>query len=254
MKMYVFASGSKGNASLIYNDKTSILIDDGLSLSSLESNLKDVDKNIKDIDAILITHNHSDHISGLKFLKNKKIYCLSNIYNDLFPKLKENTIIPFNLEDKLQIGDFNIEILKTYHDALDSCGFLINENYTSLVYITDTGKLTKKILNKIKNKNYYFIESNHDIKMLLESKRPKFLIDRIKSNHGHLSNEQCGTYLSKIIGDKTCKICLAHLSQDCNNEELALNAVLSILENNNFANYKDKIMCARQFEGRFFIC
>jgi len=242
--MHVIGSGSKGNASIIYNKDTTILVDMGLSKERLVLGLNEIGRGIKDIDAFLITHNHSDHVSGARFVPVGKRYAREGTI-----LLNEGNIIELN--KKYTFISIEVEVLETSHDAIGFCGFLFKDLDTSetLLYMTDTGIIPSSSLEKMKNCDYYFIESNHDVFMLLNSGRPKILIDRILSDHGHLSNEQCGDYLSYIIGDKTKAIMLAHLSEECNEPKVALETVKTVLENEGLILNGIKFSCASQWES-----
>ena len=137
-----------------------------------------------------------------------------------------------------------IELIKTSHDTNDSRGFILTENDKSVVYVTDTGYLNQKYFNKLKNKNVYLFESNHDVEMLINGKYPKWLKDRVVGPYGHLSNKDSSIYLSKIIGNDTKKIILMHLSKENNTPELALNTIYEIFDEYN-VNF-DNIVCAEQ--------
>ncbi|MBP5694230.1 MAG: hypothetical protein J6X03_02095 [Bacilli bacterium] len=138
--------------------------------------------------------------------------------------------------------------LKTSHDAINPCGFLIENDGEKLIYMTDTGTIPKKSLKYMVNADYYFIESNHDLDMLNNSGRPRFLINRIAGSYGHLSNEDSAYYMSGLVGPKTKKIILAHLSEECNTEELALKTYKYIFELRK-VNYDIDIVCAKQRES-----
>ncbi len=232
MKITILGSGSKGNSTLIEIENIKILIDVGFSYRVLKEKLNSINVNPSDINYILITHDHSDHIFGLStFLKIYKpiVYMSPKIaeiyFNEDYDSLKY-------FEPKFKINDINITLIPTSHDATDSDGFLIEYKGVSLVYITDTGYIPSRLLNEIKNKNYYIIESNHDIDMLINGSYPPYLQKRILGDSGHLSNDLCGVYLSKIIGNKTKKIILAHLSEENNSASIALNTVNDKLKDN----------------------
>ena len=125
-----------------------------------------------------------------------------------------------------------IKIIPTSHDALTSNGYLIENNNESLVYITDTGYINQRHLVYLKDKTYYILESNHDTERLIKGPYPEYLQRRILSDKGHLSNELCAGYLSRLIGPNTKKVVLAHLSETNNTEELALNANFKVLKEN----------------------
>ena len=243
MKITVLGSGSKGNSTLLEFENTKILIDVGFSFRTIKSKLEMVNVHPEDIEYILITHDHGDHIFGLSnFLKvcSPTVYMSEKIvekyFNEKYDKVKY-------LKEEFKIGDINISMIPTSHDATDSTGFVIEDKKDSLVYITDTGYIPTRLLNKIKNKNYYFMESNHDIDMLINGSYPPYLQKRILGDSGHLSNDLCGVYLSKIIGPDTKKIVLAHLSEENNSYSIALKTVKGILseEQNSI-----DIVCATQ--------
>lgn len=242
MKMHVIASGSKGNASVIYNERCAILIDDGISLKRLNEGLHEINKTLNDINFVLVTHDHSDHIAGLKYILNKEIYCLLGVY-----KTKAKRYI--ELFEEYDFKDFKVTPIMTSHDATASCGFIFSEGEESLVYLTDSGMIPESTLKKINNADYYFIESNHDLEMLYNSDRPQILKDRIHGDFGHLSNEQCGEYLSMLIGPNTKKICLAHLSEECNSPEIARNTVSNIINNMGISFDFNNLICAKQYES-----
>jgi phosphoribosyl 1,2-cyclic phosphodiesterase len=230
MKVVILASGSKGNSTYIEDNDTKLLIDIGVPLNYVEEKLKAIEVNPKDINCILITHTHSDHISGLKSFVSK--YDTSVLIS---PKMEPNinnisskiNIIYFKKE--MDINGTQIKIIKNSHDS-ESYGFIINEK---LVYITDTGYLNSKHFPLISNKYMYIIESNHDIEMLMNGKYPHYLKHRILSDKGHLSNEACSKYLSELIGDNTKYIVLAHLSEENNTPEKALEELNNKIKDEN---------------------
>ena len=136
-----------------------------------------------------------------------------------------------------------IELIHTSHDAPYSVGFIISQEDKSIVYVTDTGYINRKYLNKMVNKDIYVIESNHDEVMLMDGPYPRFLKERVISDTGHLSNKTTAKYLKKIIGDKTKYVLLAHLSEKNNTEEKAIEAMI----NEEIDKYA-KILIATQYE------
>jgi len=229
MKIVVLASGSKGNSTYIEHKNTKILIDLGVSSTYVESKLRNINVDPKDINLILITHTHSDHILGLKnFVKkyDTTVLISPNMEEQLKDNIKKTNIIHFKKE--MDLGDISIKILKNSHD-FESYGFVINDR---LVYITDTGYINTKHFKLIENKEVYIMESNHDVEMLMNGKYPHYLKQRILSDKGHLSNEACSYYLSKVIGNNTKYIILAHLSEENNAEEKALEELNNKVINN----------------------
>jgi len=223
MKIQTIASGSKGNCAIIICDNTKIIIDMGISFITLKRSLEENSFSFKDFSGILITHNHSDHVNGLKSLINKtklNAYITKEMYESIKDNIpKERCIF---IDEEFNINDVKIELIHTSHDAPVSFGFIITYNDKSMVYITDTGYINRKILNKIVNKDLYLIESNHDEVMLMDGPYPRFLKERVISDRGHLSNKTTAKYLTKIIGDNTKYVILAHLSETNNTPEKAL--------------------------------
>ena len=230
MKAIIIGSGSKGNSTLLITDSKKILIDVGFSYPKIKMILEKYNYKPSDIDFIILTHEHKDHITGLASLikKEKKlVYIPKGMYKVINKVVDADYIIPVT-DEKFQVDDLTIKLLPTSHDAIDPVGYLI-EDTESLVYMTDTGYISKKNLNIMKNKNYYILESNHDPKMLMDGPYPYILKQRVVSDTGHLSNEMTGKYLKDLIGDNTRKVILAHLSETNNIEELALKTVKDIV-------------------------
>ena len=232
MRVIILGSGSKGNSTLLIGNNKKILIDVGFSYPKMLMNLNAYNVKPSDIDAILITHTHKDHIAGLStFIKknNTLVYTNNKMLPELLKLISEDYIKI--MDDEYSIGEFNIETIHTSHDAPGSVGFIINNDNSNVVYVTDTGYINKKYLDKLVNKNTYIFESNHDINMLMTGPYPYILKQRVLSDKGHLSNELSGNYLKEIIGDKTKRVILAHLSEINNTPEIALKTVKSIINN-----------------------
>lgn len=245
MRVKVLSSGSSGNTTYIEYENTKILIDIGNSCKYVADKLKEMRSEPDKIDAILITHTHVDHIKGLKvFAKkyNPVIYATKGILNEL------DYIDNYYLIDKneLTIGDIHVDVLKTSHDAPDSVGYIINGSDKSLAYITDTGYINEKYFPKLKNKDLYIMESNHDIEMLNNGPYPFKLRQRILGDKGHLSNYDSARYLSTFMGNKTKHIILAHLSEKNNTEKLAYEALVKRLKDE--GNLGPEIIIAKQNE------
>ena len=235
MKIITLASGSKGN--------TRFLIDIGITYRHLLERLEEIGKSIDDIDALLITHTHSDHIKGLKvFVKhnNVPVYIREEMYKELKEILPKEKVELYS--DKMHLKNVTIDLVHTSHDAPGSVGFLINN---SLVYITDTGYINEKYYDLLSNREIYYIESNHDEQMLLTGPYPHYLKQRILSDKGHLSNGATANYLEKFIGSNTKYIILAHISETNNTKELALETTKEALAK---TAYSPKIVVASQEE------
>lgn len=245
MRVKVLSSGSSGNTTYIEYENTKILIDIGNSCKYVADKLKEMRSEPDKIDAILITHTHVDHIKGLKVFSKKYnpvIYATKGILNEL------DYIDNYYLIDKneLTIGDIHVDVIKTSHDAPDSVGYIINGSDKSLAYITDTGYINEKYFPKLKNKDLYIMESNHDIEMLNNGPYPFKLRQRILGDKGHLSNYDSARYLSTFMGNKTKHIILAHLSEKNNTEKLAYEALVKRLKDE--GNLGPEIIIAKQNE------
>ena len=246
MKIKVLASGSKGNCSLIETASTRFLIDIGITYQRLKKELAKMNLNLNDIDAILLTHAHNDHTSGLKVLLKHttfKIYTNKDIIKELTLDIDKERIELY--DSIMHLNNTELTIFKTSHDAKGSVGFLITDDKSSLVYITDTGYLNRKYFPLLTNKNIYYIESNHDEKMLMDGPYPYYLKQRILSDEGHLSNDRTAKYLKKLVGDATKYIILAHLSEHNNKEEIAYNTSREALKDREDI----KIVVAKQNEA-----
>ena len=230
MIVYNLSSGSKGNCTFVQTKKHKILIDIGNSCLYVEKKLREIGVEPDDIDLVLITHAHVDHVSGVRvFCKkhNPEIYISDKI-------IKEANIDKhlLNRLDMLErIEDIKITELELSHDVEDIKGYIIEEGSSSMVYITDTGYINEKYFKKLKNRNIYVFESNHDVEMLMNNEKyPHTTKIRILSDKGHLSNKDSSYYLSKLIGDDTKVILLSHLSEQNNKEELAINTLIETLK------------------------
>ena len=226
MEFHVLASGSKGNATFIYDQQCGILIDCGITRKQLLFKLNQLGFHEEDITYVFLTHDHYDHNKNIHIFDQDKIYTAKKNMPDLD---EYHTLIPYTHR---QFDVFDVLTLKTSHDASDPIGFVISTDET-LLYMTDTGYVSQKNRKYMNNLNYYIIESNHDIQMLMNTKRPMFLKNRILNDVGHLNNEYSARLMSEMIGDKTKEIILAHLSQEANTAEKALETYYSIFDEQN---------------------
>jgi phosphoribosyl 1,2-cyclic phosphodiesterase len=239
MKIVVIQSGSKGNATLVIDQGRVLLIDMGVGLRVLKEALEKENLNMMSINAMLLTHEHWDHTTGIRYLPPLPIYCTKETWGS--PNVME--VLPY---EKFSIEHFQITPIKTSHDVKNPLGFVIENDKEKLVYITDTGKIIKKSIEKMKNADYYVIESNHDPEMLMATNRPMMLKRRILSTKGHLSNEQSAAYMCECIGERTKQIILAHLSEEANAPDVALETYKKVLENAKISAKNLEILCANQ--------
>lgn len=234
MRYHLIASGSKGNAFLLENGSTKVLIDCGTTQRNIKNNLERLDISIHDLDAILITHDHSDHIQAINLFKNHTVYAPKTL------SIKTDLVMPY---ESFEVGNFKIIPIQTSHDTEISVGYVIEDEDHKLVYITDTGYVRNEDLNYLKKADLIVLESNHDPELLMKTNRPYHIKQRILSDTGHLSNDSCGTILSQIVSDKTQEILLAHLSDEANTEILAEETVRRYLNG-----YQGSLRVGRQYE------
>ena len=246
MKISVLSSGSKGNCTYVETKNHKILIDIGTSSLYVEKALRSIGVEPSSIDIVLITHAHVDHVGGLKVFCKK--YNPLVYISDKIQKEANLNIMNVNSEEIINLDyDIKIKSIKLSHDVSDIRGYVIEEDESSMVYITDTGYINEKNFENIVNKNLYVFESNHDVEMLMNNpKYPHHTKIRILSDKGHLSNKDSAYYLSKLIGNNTKQVILAHLSEQNNTEELALETLNETLKRKNID--FDNIIIARQNE------
>ena len=237
----VVGSGSKGNATLLFDEETLIQIDMGLPMRRITAALESIKKNKSDLQGILITHEHTDHIKNLSMYKGKVPIYASKGTIDYY----DHEVVPF---DSFEIGTLSVIPFMTSHDAANPVGYVVISGKTKLVYLTDSGYVPEESLDYLKDADYYIMESNHDLKMLMKSNRPAVLKRRIKGDEGHLSNVDSAIYLSELVGPKTKEIYLAHLSEECNLPELALEAYRKTFKKKEVP-YDINIICLKQNEA-----
>lgn len=239
MKITVLASGSKGNATYIETPKTKILIDAGISFLQVRSRLKEENIELTNLDAIFVSHEHTDHVMHLASILTRTgatLYMDEVSYN-VYNKKNNNALINFpkvflKNDCRYDFEDMFIVPIGLSHDSASIHGFLCKElddnNNKTFASITDTGVIPEKYFPILKSINTLLIESNHDVDMLMTSRRPWPLINRILSKSGHLSNETCVEYLTKIVNKNTKYVILAHLSEECNETNIAINECIKV--------------------------
>lgn len=225
MKITVMASGSKGNSTLIETKEKNILIDAGLPLSNLEKRFK---KPLPKIDILIITHTHSDHTKGIKSIIKKHSPEIYTIENEEINKITDYQNIKY--EKEINLNNLNITLIELSHDV-PCIGVSLKEEDKEIIYMTDTGYIKEKYLKEYKNKDIYIIESNYEQEMLTNGSYPFHLKQRIRSDKGHLSNDDTCRYLKTLIGEKTKYICLAHLSEENNDPKLVKEKVENTIRN-----------------------
>ena len=245
-------SGSNGNSLFVETDKTKILIDAGESAKKISTALSLYGADINDIDAMLITHEHSDHVKSLGTIVKKyniPVYANEKTWNAM-PQQKEK--IPVELQNSFkndaffELHDLSIYPFSIPHDAADPCGFNIYYDNKKITVATDIGHITDTIFKNIENSSFALLESNYDLNALQCSKYPFSLKRRISGPNGHLSNTDSGKLISKLISSGLTSVMLGHLSKENNFPELAYKTVVEELINNNYDENSITIQVAKR--------
>ena len=225
------SSGSSGNCYYLGNGFHGILIDAGISGTSIRKNLKNLGISMQSILGVLITHNHTDHVRGLYQLVKKSqlpVFTTSRIWKSILSPDFSITSASFReirLQQSFHMGEFALEAFPVFHDAPETIGFHIQSAGKKITLATDLGHICSTAAAYIKAANLLVIESNYDEQMLLEGPYPPYLKARIRSDHGHLGNHQTSDFLAHNLGDHLEHICLAHLSKNSNTPERALHSL-----------------------------
>ena len=233
MELCSIASGSSGNCIYIGSDRTSVLIDAGISGKRIEAGLNEIDRKTEEIDAILLTHEHSDHIKGLGVLARRygiPVYTTEGTLRAVkdmvtLGKIPEDLLHVIRADEDFEIGDLTVKPFRIYHDAADPVGYRIESGGKSAAVATDMGHYDDYIVEHLKKLDVLLLESNHDIHMLEVGRYPYYLKRRIMGDFGHLSNESAGQLLSACLHDDIRQIFLGHLSHENNYEALAYETV-----------------------------
>ena len=242
-------SGSSGNSLFVQTNKTKILVDSGESGKKIISALSDIDVNIEEIDAILVTHEHIDHVKSLGTLSKKfNIPIYTNIETlEAMPeqknKIKEENINLFNISKDFQIGDLQIHPFSIPHDAANPCGFNIYNKTKKISIATDIGHITPEIISNLEKSSFLMLESNYDPNILKCSSYPYHLKERISGPYGHLSNSAAGETISHLLNSGLKTVMLGHLSKENNFPELAYKTVMEeiLYKNNNYYKKENSI-------------
>jgi len=220
----VLGSGSSGNATFIKGTYTSILLDCGFSLPQIKKRLENIGKDIEEIEAVFITHEHVDHICGLKRLLNMydmPVFMTRGTYLALREVIGDSKKIQvFEAGSAFHLKEFHIQSFSVTHDAKDPVNYVITNNKAKLGFATDCGYPSRLIMNRLQGCQGLIIESNYCPNMLMKGTYPPQIKQRIQSRFGHLSNQQMLQLLCNIIDERLRAIVLAHISENNNHYEL----------------------------------
>lgn len=233
MRLSTVASGSSGNCIYVGSEQTHILVDAGISKKRTEIGLMANDIDLKDISAILITHEHIDHINGLGVISRKyeiPIYATGKTIEEIKNNKKlgaipEDLYVEIREDEHFSVGDLDICPFAISHDAVQPVAYRVNCGDKAVAVATDMGKYNDYIISNLEKLDALVIEANHDVRMLLAGIYPYYLKQRILGDRGHLSNEMSGRLINAILHDGLKHILLGHLSKENNYEELAYETV-----------------------------
>jgi phosphoribosyl 1,2-cyclic phosphodiesterase len=222
------SSGSSGNCYYVGNEFYGIIIDAGISATSIRKFLAGMNISMQTVMGVFITHNHSDHIKGLEVLLRKNhlpAFTTKAIWKSILServKISTDCIREIPLQQKLNIAGFDILAFPVSHDAPETVGFHISSENKNITIATDLGHINEPAASYIRQSNVLVIESNYDEEMLATGAYPYYLKARISSNNGHLGNRQASGFVADILNDNISHICLAHLSKNNNTPDRAL--------------------------------
>ncbi|MHB1125837.1 MAG: MBL fold metallo-hydrolase [Bacillota bacterium] len=236
MKVGILASGSSGNAYYLGTPQCNLLIDAGISGKAIVRSLGQLGVKGQDLHAIIVTHEHKDHIHGVGVLSRKynlPVYATEGTWKGM-----ENLVGPIDNNNKrllpaygmVEFGDAWLEVFPISHDAREPIGVVFCDALTKVAVATDTGFITPAMRKGLTNSDVLIMEANHDPGMLWAGSYPYRLKRRIVSPVGHMSNGRAGEALAELIGSRTTRVVLAHLSKENNQPDLARNTVLQVLD------------------------
>jgi len=244
MTIHTLASSSSGNCTVVSHDGINILIDAGISLRRIKEGLRLLSLTPDELTCVLVTHDHSDHISGIRMLVK---YHKTSVFSSLgagygvcvaYPET-EPYLSCFEIGAELDLGGVIVKSFKTPHDASESVGYTIRAGGKKLVYVTDLGCVTGEVMDAALGADIAIIEANHDREMLRNGPYHYQLKKRILSDFGHLSNSDSGDFAAELVASGSQYIQLSHLSRENNTPGLARETVGQTLKKNGIITGKD---------------
>ena len=241
IKLCTLFSGSSGNATFVGTDRVKLLVDAGRNAKEIERELIAVGEQPGELDAILITHDHTDHISAVGVLARRfglKIVANERTWDAMAGKLgkiddAQRVVLSRNggtsAECEFSLGDLDIQAFPVPHDASATIGYSFIGRRGKVTVATDTAYVSDELRRQCTGSSAVLLESNHDLEMLKHSQYPKYLIARIGSNHGHMSNIACAEFIAELAQSGTRAFILGHLSKENNLPELAFSAAADAL-------------------------
>lgn len=253
--LHVLASGSKGNASIVEGPGGSVLVDCGISRRALLGRAEELGVDVSRVVAVILTHEHSDHVGGLSVFCNRFDGPLFATAGTVAAR-RYLTELPFTLvghEDKLELAGMRVQTFPVSHDVADPIGLRFSTADDALGFCTDTGELGEKALEALADARILALESNHDERMLATGDYPAYLKARVGGTTGHLSNEQAAEALERLVGPDTETVVAMHLSQENNRPSLCVRTLAEAV-GAEAATGEDGRPEARTPDGRLTIC
>jgi phosphoribosyl 1,2-cyclic phosphodiesterase len=256
LRFTVLCSGSTGNATVVSTDTATVMVDVGLSGKKIDELLREREISGHDLDALFITHEHSDHIKGLGAFARKyelPVYANEKTWSAMIGKVgdipeAQRRILP--TDSVMEIADLRIESYAISHDAIEPVGYCFQADGAKLSLATDLGYVSERVMRQLQNSDVMVLESNHDINMLRMGRYPWNIKRRILGDTGHLSNEAAGEALCSLLTGRLKRVYLAHLSQQHNLMDLAKLTVNTVLEDNGFFYQKDEFALCDTYPDR----
>lgn len=259
LKFCSLYSGSTGNSLLLQSEKTNILFDTGVSAKKVGEALASLNVEPSNIDAIVVSHEHTDHVQGLGTFSKKfdiPVFANEKTWNAM--EVQKNKIASSNIHTFTSNQDFNIKDIIIHpfripHDAAEPCGFHIFHEDKKMSIATDLGHMTEEIMDGLKHSSFIMLESNYEPEVLKCCSYPFSLKSRIAGPNGHLSNCIAGKTIAHLIDSGLASVMLGHLSKESNFPELAYNTVLEELKKQDYDQNSVQINVANRFEPTSFI-
>lgn len=234
LKFISFGSGSSGNCYYLYTETEALMIDIGIGTRSLKKHFSDYGLNLSSISAILITHDHADHVKSVGSLSSElflPVYSTAAVHHGIEEnycvrkKIKPGYERYIEAGEVFNVGSFEITTFRVPHDSSDNIGYQVRYNDITFCLMTDIGRVTDEMKPFITNANYLVIEANYELERLQHGPYPQYLKDRIVSGNGHLSNIKCAEAIAENASPELKHVWLAHLSEENNHPELARKTV-----------------------------
>ncbi len=222
MEIFVLASGSKGNMTYLKVGHIKLFVDAGISYKKIKEKMDSYQENLHDVKTILITHEHSDHIMGLKMLLKhhiiEHVYLTQGTFNSISSEII--SMIPnvhiIGSEDHFRVEQLDVKTFMVSHDAAEPIGYVIEHEQKKICFVNDTGYVDQVYYELLSDADCYLLEANHHPTKLMQSLRPFLLKKRILGEKGHLSNDDAAWLVNRLVKHKTSKWIVTHISEDCN--------------------------------------